>query len=489
MNAFRSVLGSLATTLPLALHSAACEKPTEPVSARNLVLVMSDQHNARVLGCEGSSVAPTPNLDRLAASGTRFERAFTTTPQCAPARYTIWTGRYAKSHGLRANRVPERAEATFAGVLREAGWRTATVGKHHMTSSPRSHGFDLVIDSEDYNTWREQEGVAQWYAAGEWLSFTEGVFPDPCGMSRLGKLEQQDGWFTTRAIEFLRESPRDTPFCLVLSFFGPHTPITPSIEMRGRVRLQDVDLPPTYAGHGLEDHELLIAARKVYASLTPHQHRRVLAAYTAFVAQMDDNVGRVLDALDELELTEETVVVYTSDHGDMAASHGVWGKNYFLYDEVLRVPLIARVPGALGGAARRELVSLVDLAPTVLELLGLEPLPSMQGASLAPLLLGHPPSGGPQRAVYAEIGLEGSHWGRTTCVRTETHKYVLNDGSGRRHEQLFDLVADPWETENLAASDDVQLADLRRELVAWEARTPDAPRVAATPKLGRKRKR
>ncbi len=475
------------------LVAASCSREVE--RRPNVLFLLSDQHVASALGCAGDRDAHTPALDRLARDGVRFANAFCNTPQCSPSRYTIWTGRYSRSHGLRANRVPEDVtQTTIAEILRSEGWVTASIGKHHMTNSLAEHGFDVVVDFDDFDAWRSQANAPHWNQGGEWLDFARRVVPGHVGTSRASNEEHREGWFATRAIEFLRQ-PRERPFCLWLSFHGPHTPIAPSPEFAELYRDRKVQLPASWNHTGPSGNAELDSARAIYRSFGEFQHERTKALYLAFVAQIDHNVGRVLDALDELELADDTIVVYTSDHGDMAGAHGVWGKYYFLNEEVVRVPLIARVPagvrGAVEGADRirlsqpgavhEELVELVDLAPTLLELCGVPVPTSMQGRSLVPLLDGT--AEGWREVVFAETGIPSQPAGRTLMARSRSFKYTLHEKRGVRSEQLFDLTSDPGEMRDVAAdpAHATELAELRGALADWELRTESAPLVLPLP--------
>ncbi len=467
-----------ARTLTLLVLVAASCAPGAP--RRNVLFLLSDQHNARALGCYGSERVRTPSIDRLAAEGTRFANAFCNTPQCAPSRFTIWTGRYSKSHGMRANRVPESLEEiTVAEVLGDLGWRTATIGKHHMTRSPTEHGFETVVDLDAFEAWRTANDVEHWNRAGSWYEFAKGVVPGKVGTSRVPNEQQRDGWFATKALEFLREDD-GRPFCLWLSFYGPHTPIVPHEDFARAYSPESAELPPTVASAEPQGHAMLDHGREVYASFGIDEHRKMTASYQAFVTQMDHNVGRVLDELDALGIADETIVVYASDHGDMAGSQGIWGKYYFLYDEVLRVPLVVRAPGIPAGVVRDELVGLIDVAPTLLELAGAEIPDAMQGRSFVSLAQGGVTDW--RTELFAETGYSGSEWGRSVAVRSLTHKLVRIDHSGVRTEQLFELESDPWETANRIYEPEVAAieGELRAKLEAWDRETETAALVLPT---------
>jgi arylsulfatase A-like enzyme len=204
-------------------------------------------------------------------------------------------------------------------------------------------------------------------------------------------------------------------------------------------------------------------------------HRRTLACYYGLVSQIDHNIGRVLDELDRLGLAENTIVVYTADHGEMMGEHGCWTKGMQGYDATVRVPLILRLPGVVpAGRKRTELVESIDLLPTLLEAAGLDVPENVQGRSLLPLVRGE--TSGWRSVAFSEIGVPGRGV-RAITARAENDKYVLYRANGETvYEQYFDLADDPWEMSNRAG--DARCADavkrLREALAAWEARTPQA---------------
>jgi arylsulfatase A-like enzyme len=452
----------------------------------NILFIMSDQHSARALGCYGNREIRTPNLDRLAAEGVLFENAFCQTAQCVPSRYSIFTGRYARSHGTYSNgQGQDPAEQTVAELFKKAGYATATVGKHHMVmdQTTQNHGFDLVFTGAN----------GSFAQKGEFLPYDE-VHPGRAnvGKSALANDEHPAGIITAKALEFLR-GHRDQPFVLWYSFSGPHTPICCSSPWADRYNPDKLTLPPNLEVIDREIPQIDGLFTKSGKFSQEHYHRRTLAYYYGLVSQIDHNIGRVLKELDDLGLSENTLVVYTADHGEMMAEHGAWTKGRTCYDATIRVPMLLRWPKALPAGQRADkLVCSIDLLPTLLEAAGL-PIPAnVQGVSLLPLARGQSKEW--RDTIFSEIGA-GT---RDTCiaVRNRRHKYVLFRDRGETvHEQLFDMVEDPWEMHNRARDPAYAkvLGEMRQALAEWEAKTPAAkPRETIAPrqeKQGKKRRK
>jgi len=471
---------SLAAAAPLSLPAGCRAAGGRKL---NILFIMSDQHNARALSCYGSRDVRTPNLDRLAAEGVLCEQAFCQTAQCVPSRYSIFTGRYARSHGTYSNGQGQNPrEQTVVELFKKAGYATATIGKHHMVmdETTQNHGFDLVFTGAD-------RGFA---AKGEFLPFEE-VHPgrSNVGKSALGNDEHPAGIITARALEFLR-GHRDRPFVLWYSFSGPHTPICPSSPWADQYDPDGLTLPPNLDVIDKDIPQIEGLLTKSGQFSAKHWHQRTLAYYYGLVSQIDYNIGRVLKELDDLGLSDHTLVVYTADHGEMMAEHGAWTKGRSCYEATIRVPMILRWPQALPAGKRiEELVCSIDLLPTLLEAAGLPVPASIQGASLLPLMRGQNQEW--RDTVFSEIG--DSTRDACIAVRRRRHKYVLFRDLGKTvHEQLFDLAEDPWEMHNRARDPAYApvLAQMRQALADWEARTPAAePREAIAQRQEKKAKK
>jgi arylsulfatase A-like enzyme len=471
----REFIGSVAGTAAAGLLGfpaiASAAKAAEKEKL-NVLFIMSDQHNARAMSCAGNEEMETPNLDRLAAGGVRFPNAFCQTPQSCPSRYTIWTGRYAHSHGCRWNGVVEPLdEVTIGEIFSDAGYSTATIGKHHMVHHPSKHGFAYVVDRAEHRAFLNREQYPDPYVKGDWLPFRNF---GPVGASAADNDHHPMGFWTSETIKFLREH-KEKPFCAWYSFYGPHTPIVPSEPWASMCDPDKLTLPGNFSSERESVPWMMEQFRKKTRNMTADDHRKVLGYYYGLVSQMDYNIGRVLDELQRLGLAEKTIVVYTADHGEMMAEHGTWTKYVLGFDATVRVPMIIRVPGGKVGKVAEELVGSIDLMPTLCELAGLDYPSKVQGRSMVSLVEGR--SAEWRKTIFSEIGYPGKATGRVALARTHTHKYVHHENRGDPYEELFDYTKDPWETRN--EIDNAEYADvvaaLKRDMKEWEETTDHAP--------------
>lgn len=454
------------------------------VQPRNILFIMTDQHNVHALGCYGSKEVKTPNMDRLARQGALFEQAFCQTGQCCPARYSIWTGRYARTNGLYYNgQLENRKEDTVADILRRKGYKTATIGKHHMNMDvmPDKHGFDVVIDLPEYRAFLQSEGKAGQDRKGDFLP--ENVHPgrSRVGLCRVDNDHHKAGYWATRAIDFMREN-NEQPFCLWLSFYGPHTPIMPSEPWASMYDPASVTLPPNHKYDYDYKTPGLKGTQEKSGTFGEDLHRKTLAYYYGLVSQIDHNIGRVLDELDRLGLAHNTAVVYTADHGEMMSEHGAWTKGRQGYDATVRVPLMLRCPGVVPQGVRRKAPACsIDLLPTLLELTQ-QPIPkNVQGKSLVAPAKGQ--AGAWRDTIFSEIG--DSVENQTVIARTANTKYVVyRQDSKVAYEQLFDLKKDPWEMKNEMGNPKYQqvLVAMREKLNRWEKETKTVPPCKRVPK-------
>lgn len=411
----------------------------------NLLFIFSDQQRAGELGCEGNPQAITPHLDAMAAQGVRFTNALSTCPVCTPYRAALLTGKYPLSNGMVINdvRLPV-TETSIAHVLREAGYATGYFGKWHLDGPYRGGFTPPGPRRQGFETWAAadccHDYTKSWYYADD---------PDPVW------IEGYDAdHFTDLTIDFMRRH-RDRPFCAFLSWGPPHNPYG--------------DIPAEYQVH--DPAEMMLRPN------VPAEHeevaRRQYAGYASHITALDRNVGRLRAALDELGLTGDTLVIFTSDHGNMLRSHGLHEKQ-LPYEESISVPFIACQPGTVPeGAVAETLLNVPDLMPTLLAQLGVQCPDTVEGQDLSFALRGrrgHEPSSAfiavplpfmPNRAIPEWRG-----------VRTRTHTYVETlDGPW----MLFDNVADPYQMNNLADDPTAAAleASLQAELQGWLARLRD----------------
>ena len=433
----------------------------------NVLLILSDDHANHAISAYGSVINRTPNLDRLAAGGMRLDRAFVTNSLCGPSRATILTGQYAHRHGFKDNQrgsVFDNAQVTFPMLLQQAGYQTAVFGKWHLRSEPK--GFDR---------WR----VIHQFAVYRNARFIENGMPAGVEPPRIDGLTMDH--IFDESLRWLGEGrDRNRPFFLLITPQAPHRPWTPDEKRAGLYDEQAIPEPPTFnddlSTRGKAAHECRMSIlddltkndlkQDPPADLSPASrkawnYQRFAKDYLRTVAAMDEHIGRVLDELDRLELSRNTLVIYTSDNGFFIGDHG-WFDKRFMYEPAFKVPLIARLPGVTPAGSHTQSMALnIDLAPTILDFAG-APVPAdMPGRSLRPILSGQPPVDWRTSVYYHYYEQEpehnvAPHYG----VRTATHKLIRF----YTHDEweLYDLVNDPNELRNVA--DDPAYAQVRADL-------------------------
>ncbi len=415
----------------------------------NLLFIFPDQMRAQALGAMGNPDVRTPHLDRLASQGVLFENTLANSPVCSPARAVMLTGKYAHRNGMIANDLRLReSEITLAEIFRDAGYRTGFIGKWHLDGGPRLPGF--------VPPGPRRQGFEFW-AANECSHrhFDNTYFRDTPEPIRMAAFEPEV--WTDLAIEFLRARHSDArPFFLMIAMGPPHDPYgAPERYMK----LYDPD-------------RLTMRPNWKPAPKTPGP--KEIAAYYAAITAIDEQIGRLMEELDRTGLAEETIVWFTSDHGDMLGSHGLPLKRK-PFEESIRVPGILRYPRRIPGGRRESaLFSHVDFAPTFLALCGLKPPRAMQGADLSRIALGQG-GAGPDSAYFQIFGPYAP--GRVTegwrGVRTQRYMYARYRA---RPWVLFDLEKDPYQLQNLA--EDPEAAPLRQEMEGrlnrWMRRTGDS---------------
>ncbi len=471
----RDALQILAAALP-ALPFLRGSLMAQDAPPPNIVFIMTDDQRQDAMSAYGNTVLKTPSMDRIAAEGMRFTEMFVTNSLCAPSRVSFLTGLYSHAHGVVTNgdgpqfyngpgiREDQR---TFVQILRAAGYHTGLVGKWHLKSMPT--GFE------------------------EWVIFPwQGEYNDPELISKGTRLRMRghaDDVIGDQALAFLKHHPRGRPFCLLYQFKSPHRSWTPA--KRHAKAFEDVVIPlPKTLDEKLEGKpEAVRAAEMALADLPDYRDRvptdlpraeRIRRNYELMVKDyyrvllsVDENVGRVLDFLDQSGLRENTIVIYTSDNGFFLGEHGLYDKR-LMYEPSIRVPMAVRYPAQIraGSVDRTHMVLNVDVAPTILQLAGV-PVPlGLHGRSMVPLLLG---AGVPWRDafLYEYFEYPAGHCARKNRgVRTDRWK-LIHFFEQPQEWELYDLKTDPEETTNLAANQahaktlaalKVRMAELRREL-------------------------
>ena len=479
----RGLLRTLAAPLAANLLQAQGSKP------KNVLLMMSDQHKPDALGVAGDTVASTPNLDALARSAIRFSNCYCSNPVCTPSRASMLTGLYTHHHRAFNNSTPWPFEhKTLAHMFSGAGYMSALVGKMHFVDA-QTHGFDYHAG---FNEWFQFLGPRTRIYADELGRPNSGSglpevddfwrdFGDPWkdvrekdgrqgsvsvgGVDKIPEDYQFDSFVARESIRFLQQH-HSQPFFLVTSFLRPHDPFMPAQRFADKFRPEDMKLPATWGKVDLDTVPTEIRNSIQRTAPTPElgdpeQAKRRMAFYYANLAQMDDNAGKVLRALRDLNLENDTIVLYTADHGEMLGEHKLWDKFVF-YESSVRIPLLVRLPGMSGGGVCRNLVSNVDIAATFAELTGLHAPSPTDGHSFAADL--RSPSTARDTTVFSEYNLGNRR-----------AKYMIRRGDWKynfyTHDiaELYNLHDDPQEMRNLAALPEFKsrVDELKAQLFAW----------------------
>jgi arylsulfatase A-like enzyme len=426
---------------------ALCRSDASAAERPNVLIVMPDQMRGMALGCMGNPDVKTPNLDRLASQGILLRRMFANTPVCCPARANILTGTYAHANGMVANDLRLReSKTTTAEILAGQGYRTGYIGKWHLDGGPRLPGFiPPGPRRQGFQFWAANECSHQHFKPIYFRNTDTPITEDRF---------EPEVW-TDRAIEFL-QAKDDAPFFLMVSMGPPHDPY---------------GAPERY--EALYDPAKL-TMRPNWVAGTRNSGREQIARYYAAITAIDDQVGRLIKALDDSGHVDDTIVFVLSDHGDMLGSHGKYLKRK-PWEESIRVPGIVRYPAKIKlGRISNALFTHVDMAPTLLTLCGVPVPVDMQGTDLSGVLLGTDENG-PESAFFqifvpfagdvSPLPWRGVRTANTMYARTENGPWLL-----------YDLDADPYEQANLV--DDPAHAALRDQMedlvVSWMKRVGDS---------------
>ncbi|MFI6631941.1 sulfatase [Nonomuraea fuscirosea] len=458
------------------------------MNAPNILLICTDQQRFDALGAYGNDEIHTPHLDRLAEQGVLFENCYVNSPVCGPSRASLMSGRYVHAHGAWANGVGLPAhERLFSRDLADHGYDCGLVGKFHVGGAcsggrlePRlDDGFRVFRWAHDPYPGSSENAYHRWLRAVRPDLYDSAVQAGAgTGFDAMPTEFHYSRWIGNETIDYLRRS-RDPgkPFFFVANFFDPHhgfgapkeyadayrdkplrRPVTRDQELAGKPPVLTEASQRSYAGHA-----------RGYVEYTESELHDVKVNYYAMVSLVDDEVGRILAALDETGLAENTLVVFTSDHGEMLGDHQLMLKGPMMYECAVRVPLLMRWPAGLpAGERRAELVQWIDLASTFLAAAGAPPLPRGQGLDLLPLARGEQdaPVRGWALCEYRNSGHPYPEPVHTTMLRRDHWKIVVYHGAPSttraRTGELYDLDRDPAELDNLW--DDPAHAAVRAEL-------------------------
>jgi arylsulfatase A-like enzyme len=511
------------------------------MASPNFLVVMTDQQRADHLGCAGHPALQTPNLDRLAAQGVRLNRAYVNNPVCMPSRSTLLTGQTPRGHGVRTNGINlDPAVPTMTEALRRAGYRTHAVGKIHVNI----YGLPNDADAQALDPAGFPESAWMWSrrrvghlplpyygfqtaeitighgpgVGGDYRNWLEAAHPEAVPLMRMEAAERPvsgaeqsailnlppelhyNSWVADRTIAFLEVQARTDqaqPFYLHCSFPDPHHPYCPPRAWADRydpatmppVTRRDGeldDLPPFY--RRTYEQGMPLSGRGRATKIRDDQLRDIQALTCAMVSFVDKQFGRVLATLERLGLRENTVIVFTSDHGDMLGDHWMLNKGPFHFDGLLRVPQIWSWPGHFPSAATSEaLVSLLDFVPTILELAAVPPLegtipprretaqelPPLPGVSLLPVLRGE------RTSVQDSVIIENDEDYLGLRLRTiVTDRFHMTVYPGQLYGELFDRQADPqqlcnrWPDPALTAVKATLTSELLHRLALTDSRLP-----------------
>ncbi len=417
-------------------------------SKPNIVLIMSDQHNANLMGCAGNDIIKTPNIDNLAENGIRFTEAYCPSPLCVPSRMSFMSSKYPSDIEVWTNDCVLASDVpTFAHSLANSGYNTALCGRMHFRGIDQFHGFKQRI----FGDCVPAGSILSPEILGSGFNRTTGQTKYAVEVAGYGRTGYQlfDRTVTDKACEYIREQDEASqPFCLVAGMILPHNPLICRKELFDYYfnALDPVDSAEENIGE-LNPAVKAWRQRRKVDELTPQQRHRALSAYYGLVTEMDENIGKILDTINSGNLKDNTVIIYCSDHGDMADEHGMWWKSCF-YNGSAKVPLIVSWPEKFRqNKINNNIVNLIDVGPTLLELAGAEPLPDVSGRSFCSLLLQENADTQWQNETFSEFcGLLG---GKPSCmIRHNEWKFVYY------HEfksfQLFNLKEDPEEKNDKA---------------------------------------
>lgn len=481
--------------------------------AKNVLFIMCDQLRWDYLSCYGHRVLHTPHIDALARRGVRFDNAFVQSAVCVPSRMSFYTGRYVASHGTTWNYVPlSVANVTLGEHLRRAGHTATLAGKTHVI--PDRGGLSRLGIDPDSNPGRlllgggfhqldrydghAPPGAESGYA--DYLHAHGYAGADPWNEHVVSAIDEQgervSGWFsrnahlaarvreehsetaymTDRAIDFVR-TQGDQPWTLHLSYIKPHWPLMAPAPYHAMYRDSDTGAIVEADARTENAHPVVQAYRAAHEDCVSHQSedfvRHVRPTYMGLIKQVDDHLGRLFAELERLGRIEDTLIVFTSDHGDHLGDHGLGEKELF-YEQAVRVPMIVVDPSpaadATRGSVERHIVEAVDIVPTILDALGLDPARHLvEGRSLLPLLRNERLADAWRDCAFSELdyAFRGArrHLGRAPdecqawMARTQRWKYVHHQGL---RAQLFDLQEDPLEL--VDRGDDPGLARVRAEM-------------------------
>ncbi len=429
----------------------------------NFLIIMSDEHAPQYSSIYGHPLVQTPNMERLAQAGVTFENAYCNSPLCTPSRMSFMTGRYVHQIECWDNATPLRSDAvTWAHLLRSVGYDVVLSGKQHFSGHDQLHGFRAQL-ARDLHAERSHP-IVSWddgirTASSPWPSIYD------AGPGTTEEIEVDD-LVQTRALEYLRDPARkDQPWALNVSFIAPHFPLIVPQRFWELYPLDQIDLPEIPPGHIDDQHQVYQRIRTMFGfpEFPEDLVRRARAAYYGLITYFDEKIGELIDTLAATNQLENTVIVHISDHGEMNGEHGMWRKSNF-YEASSRIPLQIAWPGHIPAGERRpEVVSLVDVIATIVDIAEVEPITPLAGDSLLPLLQDQAVDW--KNEAFAEYLAHGVD---RPMAMLRQGRYKLNYSLDDPPE-LYDLKNDPNEFNNLGEHAGYQtvVEDLQARLLGF----------------------
>ncbi|MBI1765221.1 MAG: sulfatase [Acidobacteria bacterium] len=465
----RSLLLGLSLLL-LGLPLSQAQSQRTATQQPNIIFIMTDDHAAHAISAYGSKLIQTPNIDRLAKEGMKFENCFVTNSICTPSRAAILTGKYAHINGVPVFNHIDNTQPLLSKYMQQAGYYTGMIGKWHLGGNDPQRPDEGKPAGFDY--WNILPG--------------QGAYFDPM-MIEMGQRKKYPGYatdiITDLSLEFMQKRPQDKPFFLMYHHKAPHRNWQPDEKHRKQFENVEVPIPATfdddYKGKSdaarqstmhidvdLNESDLKMKPPEGLsgAALKRWKYQRYMRDYLACVASVDDNIGRVLDWLDKSGLAKNTIVIYTSDQGFFLGEHNFFDKR-FMYEESLRMPFLIRWPNKIkAGSVSKGMILNVDFAPMMLDAAGEKVPADMQGRSFLPLLTGRVPRDWRTSMYYRYYHPlhhnVAAHYG----VRTQRYKLIFFNKLNQW--ELYDLQKDPGEMHNLYSDPAYTkiVEELKREL-------------------------
>ncbi len=461
----------------------------KPEKIRNILFLFVDQQRQDCIGCYGNPIVRTPNIDRLASNGIRFNNAFTPTPLCSPARTSLQTGIWAHNSRVMFNtgqgglaggvNDPDPRIGFFSNSLKEKEWQLAHIGKWHIGSEknkPSDHGYEGIYypgygipspiygpPHKHYLDYLKTQSVSGFNFLSEKR--------DPSGSKLYSGLQEGPQsasiptYLTNQTIEYIKRfTGNNSPFFISCNFWGPHEPYCIPKKHYEMYKDTDIDVWPNF-NCDLSDKPVAVKRYGDYWKTGWFNRKslsELIAEYFGYITLIDEEIGRILKALDDAGELERTLIIYSADHGSTVGSYRMWAKGFGMYDVVTRIPLIVSHQ-SIRSSVSDAFVTLLDLAPTFLEIAGCEVTRNMDGSSLMSIMCGKKKGIREDYIVTEAFGHVVPFWQR--MVRTQSSKYIYSPTS---NDEFYDLESDPYETRNIIDAVDKKTLNRHKDILITE---------------------